>query len=123
LPYVAGTLNDFASLHIAKNEFAEAEAEYTEALEIRRKLADVNPSAYLPDVATTLINVAIYHLQFAPDREHSIKCAMEAVMILHPIAEAVPYTQNHLRTAISVLLQGWGLNVEEIQRMVADAGA
>jgi tetratricopeptide (TPR) repeat protein len=102
LPVVATTLNNLALLHRAKNELAEAEAEFAEALEIRRKLADINPSAYLPDVAMTLINVAIYHLQSTSDREHSIKCAMEAVMILLPIVEAVPYTQNYLRTAISV---------------------
>ena len=114
LPDVATTLNNLANLHSNKNELAEAEAEYAEALEIRRKLAAVNPSAYLPNVATTLINVAIYHLQSAPDREHSIKCAMEAVMILLPIVEAVPYTQKHLQTALSVL-QSWGLSEEDIR--------
>src|SRR5262245_52338509 len=46
---------------ISLEELAKAEAEYAEALEIYRKLADVNHSAYLPDVATTLNNLAILH--------------------------------------------------------------
>ena len=117
LPNVAETLNNFANLHSAKNELTEAEAKYAEALEIRRNLATVNPSAYLPDVAAGLINVAIHHSQFALDREHSIKCAMEAVMILRPIVENAPYTQKYLQTAIS-LLQRWGLNSEDIERML-----
>src|SRR5262249_44765736 len=122
LPDVAGTLNNLALLHSNKNELAEAEAEYAEALEIYCKLAAVNPSDYLPDVAMTLMNVAIHHQQSAPDREHSINCAMEAVMILLPIVEAVPYTQKHLQTAVSVL-QDWGLSIEDIERMLADASA
>jgi hypothetical protein len=117
----AMTLNNLANLHRAKNELAKAEAEYVEALEIYRELAAVNPAAYLPDVAMTLINVAIYHRHSAPNRERSINLALEAVMILLPIVEAVPYTQNYLQTAVKVL-QGWGLSEEDIQRMVAGAG-
>ncbi len=118
----AMTLNNLAVLHGAKNELAEAEAEYAEALDIKRKLAAVNPSAYLPDVAMTLINLAIYHLQSTPNRELSIKYAIEAVTILLPIVEAVPYTQNYLKQAVWVLQQGWSLSQDEIAQMLAEAG-
>lgn len=113
----AMTLNNLANLHSAKNELAQAEAEYVEALAIYRELAAVNPAAYLPNVAATLINVAIYHLHSAPNRERSINYALEAVLILLPIVENVPYTQNYLQTVVNVW-QGWGLSMEDIQRML-----
>ncbi|MBL8206387.1 MAG: tetratricopeptide repeat protein [Blastocatellia bacterium] len=57
----AMALNNLANLHSNKKELAAAEAEYGEALDIRRKLAEVNPSEYLPDVAITLNNLAVLH--------------------------------------------------------------
>ena len=117
----AMTLNNLANLHRAKNELTKAEAEYVEALAIRRELAAVNPAAYLPDVAMTLINVAIYHVQSAPNRERSIRYALEALTILLPIVEDVPYTQNYLQSAMRVLQQGWDLSAEDIQQMLMEA--
>ncbi|MEB3120641.1 MAG: hypothetical protein VKL41_05395 [Snowella sp.] len=38
-----------------------AEQEYQEALQIRRELAAENPVSFLPDVATTLNNLAVLH--------------------------------------------------------------
>lgn len=116
----AMTLNNLAVLHSDKNELATAEAEYVEALEIRRKLAAVNPAAYLPNVAMTLINIAIYHVQSAPDRDRSINYALEALTILLPIIEEVPYTQNYLKSAMWVLQQGWDLSEEEIQQRLME---
>ena len=43
------------------NKFNQAISLYQEALEIRRELAKENPSAYLPNVANTLNNLAILH--------------------------------------------------------------
>jgi tetratricopeptide (TPR) repeat protein len=39
----------------------EAEAAYKEALKIRRQLAEKNPDAFLPDVATTLNNLGVFY--------------------------------------------------------------
>ncbi|MFN7929817.1 MAG: tetratricopeptide repeat protein [Blastocatellia bacterium] len=117
LPDVAMTLNNLANLHSDKNELGQAEAEYEEALQIYRQLAAVNPSAYWPYVAGTLNNVAIYHQQSAPNRERSINFALEAVMILLPIVDAVPYTQLYLQAAEQVL-QGWGLSTEDVEQML-----
>ncbi|MDR0995283.1 MAG: tetratricopeptide repeat protein, partial [Tannerella sp.] len=47
----AGTLNNLAVLHDDIHKYAEAEKEYAEALEIRRRLSAANPSAYEPYVA------------------------------------------------------------------------
>ncbi len=118
----AMTLNNLAILLRAKNKLEQAEAKFKEALEIQRHLAAVNPAAYLPNVAATLINVAIYHRESAPNRERSINLALEAVMILLPIVEAGPYKQKYLQSAVGVL-RSWGLSMEDIQRMVADASA
>ena len=50
-----------AILYKNTNRKAAAEELYTEALRIRRELAEKNPSAYLPDVATTCNNLAVLY--------------------------------------------------------------
>lgn len=45
-------------LQYNKNEFAAAEQSYVQALDIYERLAQVNLQTYLPDVATTLNNLA-----------------------------------------------------------------
>lgn len=117
----AMVLNNLGRLHMAEGELLRAEAEFFEALEIYRQLAAANPADYLPDVSMTLLNIAIYHFAFAPNRERSIGSVIEAVMILLLIVEDVPYTQKYLRSAMWVLRQ-WGLSEEDIQRMPAGAG-
>jgi hypothetical protein len=89
-------------LHRDKNEFVSALAEYEEALQIRRDLAQENPSTYLPDVANTLINLSIFYLQAQPDKEKSIALAMEVIEIALQFPE-VPMVQQYAGTAIQVL--------------------
>ena len=57
----ATTLNNLAILYRDTQRMKEAEQAYGEALAIRRKLAETNPDAYLPDVAMTLNNLAILY--------------------------------------------------------------
>ena len=57
MPDVAMTLNNLASLHSDTNRYDKAQKEYSEVLEIFRKLAKENPDAYMPSVATTLNNL------------------------------------------------------------------
>jgi tetratricopeptide (TPR) repeat protein len=115
----AGALNNLAVLHRAKNELESALQEYEEALEIRRELAKENPSAYLPDVAMTLINIGIYYQACVSNREVSINCLIEAITIILPIVEKVPYTQTYMHSAITVL-QKWDLSMEDIERLIAE---
>jgi tetratricopeptide (TPR) repeat protein len=120
LPDVAMTLNNLAILHSDQNKYEEALAEYEEALKIRRQLAEVNPNTYLPDVATTAINLSIFYLQAVSNREKSVGYAVEAVKILLPIFENVPFTQSYMQTAMAVL-KAWNLSEEEIQQLITDS--
>ena len=103
-------------MHEYKDDFAKTKKEFDEALTIYRKLAEDNPCAYLPDVATTLGNIAIYY-QLVPDRERSINYAIESISILHQFIdnEAI---QRYLNPAQSTL-QNWGLTKEEINQRLS----
>jgi hypothetical protein len=113
LPDVATTLNNLAILHSDKNEFGSAQEKYEEALQIYRSLAQENPAAYLPNVAMTVINLSIFYLQSLPDQEKSIALAVEAVELLLPVYEQIPYLENYLKTALQVL-QANGVDVEKL---------
>lgn len=52
-------LNLLGILYNAQHRFAEGEATYREALEIRRRLAEENPAAFLPEKSDTAFNLAI----------------------------------------------------------------
>ena len=102
---MAGTLNNLANLRSAKNEFQEAEKSYQESLEIRRKLAAVNPQTYLPDVAGTLNNLGL--LQRAKNEfQEAEKSYQEALEIRrklaqeHPDVYSIPYANTALNLSI-----------------------
>ncbi len=87
--YYAMTLNNLAALHADTQEFAAAEKEYGEALAIRRRLAEANPSAHEPKVAMTLNNLAVLHRNTqefaAAEKEYG-----EALAIYRRLAETNP---------------------------------
>ncbi len=119
LPYVATTLNNLAILHKAQNNYQDALQEFEEALKIRRKLAETNPNTYLPDVAVTLINLSIYFRKAVAQREKSLAYVVEAVIILLPIVEKVPFTHQYMQRAILVL-KSWDLSDEEISHKIEE---
>ena len=119
LPDVAMTLNNLANLHSAQNRYEKALKEYEEALQIRRQLAEANPHTYLPAVAMTSINLAIFYLQALPNREKSIELTLDAIKIVLPIVEKVPYTELYLQRAIAVL-KAWDLSKEEIEQLITE---
>jgi tetratricopeptide (TPR) repeat protein len=83
------TLNNLAILYRAHLRTQEAEHAYTEALTIRRRLAEANPDAYLPDVATTLNNLALLYRDIQRVQEAE-RAAIEAEQTLAPYWEANP---------------------------------
>jgi len=88
-PLVGTCLFIQGNIHSDLNRYREAEREYGEALEIRRELAKKVPEKYLPDVATTLNNLAILHSDRnrydEAEREYG-----EALEIRRELAKKVP---------------------------------
>ncbi|WP_322756620.1 tetratricopeptide repeat protein, partial [Frankia sp. Cas3] len=68
---------------------AEALAPATEAVDIRRRLAEVAPDAYLPDLAMSLNNLALF-LSGVGRRAEALAPATEAVQIFTQLAEEFP---------------------------------
>ena len=86
---LALTLNALGSLDHDQNRKDEAQAEYQEALQIRRKLAKSNPEAYLPDVADTLNDLA--NLDSAQHRRDQARSEyQEALQIRRKLAQSSP---------------------------------
>ena len=66
-PYLLpASLNNLAALQEETNRYAEAEANYAEALKLLRELAKKNPDAYLPFLSMSLSNLAT--LQYKTNR-------------------------------------------------------
>jgi hypothetical protein len=94
------------------NDYGAAEEGYKEALTIRRQLAETNPQTYLPDVAMTLINFGIFYHEAVPDQHQSLECVTEALHIILPLIERLPYTKKYAAAAFHVIV-AWGINPEE----------
>jgi tetratricopeptide (TPR) repeat protein len=88
-PDRAAILNNLAILYRATQRMSQAETAYSEALAIRRKLAEANPDAYLPYVAMTLNNLGL--LYRATQRMSQAETAYsEALAIYRKLADANP---------------------------------
>ncbi|MDR1937694.1 MAG: CapA family protein [Tannerellaceae bacterium] len=100
LPDLATTLYNLGILHSDRNEYAQAETAYQEALKIRRELASANPQTYLPYVAMTLTNLGILQR----DRNEYAQAAasfQEDLKIRRELASANP--QTYLPTVAATL--------------------
>jgi tetratricopeptide (TPR) repeat protein len=86
---VATTLNNLGVLHSAEDRLKEARKAYEEALTIRRKLAEQNPAAYLPDVAMTLNHLGIVH-GIGNQLDAALKAVEEALAIFETLASNSP---------------------------------
>jgi len=73
--------------------FEEAETAYTEALEIRKKLAEKNPDAYNPDVATTQNNLGVLYWNLGRFEEAETAYT-EALEIRKKLAKKNPDAYN-----------------------------
>ena len=80
-----------------------AEKEYKEALEIRRKLAEANPDAFLPYVATTLFNIALLRMS-EHRKDEAKKACEEALEIYKAMAKKAP--------------QKWNKNVDKAEQLL-----
>lgn len=119
MPNVATTLNNLAILHADKQEFEDALQKFEESTEIYRELIIRNFQTYFPYFAGNLGNLSLFYQREIPQREKSIGYAIEAMLILLPYIEKVPFTQRYMQTAMSVL-RNWDLSDEEISQMIEE---
>jgi len=80
-----------AKLQWTKNEFKQAEKSCREALETYRKLAQVNPQTYLPNVAIALNGLAVLQSE-KKEFEKAEKSYQEALQIYRKLAQVNPQT-------------------------------
>jgi tetratricopeptide (TPR) repeat protein len=81
----------------------EAEEAFQEALSTYRKLAQDNPQAYLPNVATTLNNLAILYRE-TQRRKEAVGSCHEAAKLLEPQWQANPEVHGDQLARILLLL-------------------
>jgi Tetratricopeptide repeat len=105
-PAEHGRLHSVHALRLANaGRRDEALAAAEEAVVIRRRLAEANPAAYLPDLAMSLNNLGTF-LSGVGRREQALASAEEAVVIRRRLAEANPAA--HLpNLAMSLWAYGW----------------
>jgi hypothetical protein len=77
------------------------------------------PNVYAPYLANTLKNLAVFYQKSLPQREKSLEYVTEAVILLRPIVEAVPFTQKYMQNALNILRK-WDLSDEEIERLIEE---
>ena len=89
LPQLSACQNGLAILHADINYLTDAEREFAESLEIRRRLAKDNPAKFEEDVAESLNNLAILHMcmNHLADAEHEY---IEALEIRRRLAKGNP---------------------------------
>lgn len=115
--YKATALHNLGMAHSAVLNYEEAVEAYESALTIRMEAAKDNPSVYLPEASCTLANLASLYAHALKDREKSIMYALKTLEVLGPIYMQVPFTQQYLRIAVTVL-KGWNISNEEIERLL-----
>ncbi|CAA6811977.1 MAG: Unknown protein [uncultured Sulfurovum sp.] len=86
-------LGSVANSHAKQNQLEEAEKAYLEALALYRALAKTNPSAYNPDVATTLNNLAVLY-RARNQLEEAEKAYLEALALYRALAKTNPSAYN-----------------------------
>jgi len=111
LPEVAMILNNMANLQCHMSEYSNAVKNYQESLEIYRELVSGN-LRYVPELARTLINLAVLFQSDLPDRQKSLTSIEEALFILLPLNERLPYTRSSFDRAVQVV-KNWGLDPDE----------
>jgi len=117
LSEVGALLNNLAKLHQSQNKYEKALKEYEEALKIYRNLYEQMPNVYVPYLAGVSKNLAAFYQESLPEREKSLEYVTEAIILLRPIVEAVPFTQAYMQGALTVLKR-WNLSDEEIEQLI-----
>ena len=70
----------------------------------KERFAETSPQAYLPDVAMTLNNLAIFYMNDVSNKELSLKYALEAVEVLGKCKD-IPVVRKYLQQAKQIIEQ------------------
>jgi TolA-binding protein len=114
---VANTFNNLAGLHIKQKNVDSASQYFEEAVKIYRQLANENFQLYFPNLAGILSNLSLFYQEAVPHQEKSVNYAVEAINILTPYVEHIPFMQEHFIRVITVLRR-WGLSDEQIEQLI-----
>ncbi|MEI7587140.1 tetratricopeptide repeat protein [Runella sp.] len=105
--------NNLGNLYRVNQKMPQAEEAYNEALKIYSQLAEKNPDAFLPDLATCLNNLGTYYYsnQKMPQAEEAYN---EALKIYRQLAEENP---DAFLLCVAGTLNNLGLFYSENQKM------
>ena len=111
--------NTFAYAHFLQqhNQFGAAAGWYTTNLTLYRALAAAHPEAYLPNVAGTAANLAMFYQRELPDQEQSLAYAALALLSALPFVASVPVVRRYVGQALQVA-EAWGVGREEFFNQV-----
>jgi tetratricopeptide (TPR) repeat protein len=108
----AKVLNRLGNNQSNNCDYVNAEKSYTEALEIRRELAEKNPQAYNPDVAMTLNNLGLLQANILK-HEEAKESYKEALEIYTDLAENNPQAYS---PDVAMTLNNLGILQANIQK-------
>lgn len=101
---VAVVLNNLGGLNDGLLNYEESIKQHKEALDISYSLFNKNPYQYLPDVLSSLINIAHHYFHSVHNEQEAIKYATQVINMGSPIINEVPYVKLYIERA-SLILQ------------------
>jgi len=102
---LATTRNNQGALHMQYRRIAEAEGAFQAALTLNRLLAEANPEAYIPHVASTLGHLALLRVETQRATE-AVPYADEALETLGPFWTKQPEAHGDLMARLLLLRAG-----------------
>jgi tetratricopeptide (TPR) repeat protein len=116
---IAPLFGSLGNLYLNGNEFIEAEKSYIKALKIRRELAQKDPGAYRPDVATTLNNLGNLYSDLKRFKEAE-KSYTEVLKIYRELAQKDP---GAYRPDVAMTLNNLGALYNNLRRFKEAEGS
>jgi tetratricopeptide (TPR) repeat protein len=100
-------------------DYNKAIKSFEDAIEINYSLVKLNSEVYSPDLAGSLINISIFYQNIIKNRSASIKYAIEALLILRPFTENIPYLISYYVNTL-IILDNWGLSDKKIDQLIKE---
>ena len=107
---LADLLSNIGDLYQAQRKFEQAEESYQKSLDTFKRITDDAISSHLPKLAKTLINMSVLYQNYLINKERSLQCVDEALILLIPFSD-IPYIQSYMEFGYNVL-RGWDIDVD-----------